>query len=62
DAFQEADIQGITLPITKHNFLGARRGAAARPMARLGRGVRALYRRNHAARVPVSCESGPPGS
>ena len=36
DAFQEADIQGITLPITKHNFLVAvRRGDPADP----GRGV-----------------------
>ena len=36
DAFQEADIQGITLPITKHNYLvQTRRGDPADP----GRGV-----------------------
>ena len=29
DAFQEADITGITMPITKHNFLVQRRGGSA---------------------------------
>src|SRR5260370_2961954 len=30
DGFQEADISGITLPITKHNFLGTKPGDIAR--------------------------------
>src|ERR671910_1894690 len=33
DAFQEADIQGITLPITKHNFLVQTPEEIARTMA-----------------------------
>jgi acetolactate synthase-1/2/3 large subunit len=33
DAFQEADISGITLPITKHNFLVQRAGDVAQAIA-----------------------------
>jgi acetolactate synthase-1/2/3 large subunit len=33
DGFQEADISGITLPITKHNFLVTRAGDIARTIA-----------------------------
>ena len=48
DAFQETDITGVTLPVTKHNYLvtqGVRRGA--------GR-ARGVLPRAHRA-VPVRC-------
>ena len=53
DAFQEADIRGITMPITKHNFLVT--DPAGDPADDRG-GV--LHR--HAPAVPARCSSTSP--
>ena len=53
DAFQETDITGITLPITKHNYLVTQR---RRRRAGGARGVRGRARRA----VPARCSSTSP--
>jgi thiamine pyrophosphate-dependent acetolactate synthase large subunit-like protein len=70
DAFQEADISGITMPITKHNFLvrdwrrdpaGDGRGLPHRVLGASGRGARRHPQRRSAGPVHVqlAAENGP---